>query len=132
MVRLLFSVPLPSQYQHVSVSWRPSEAFRFIAGAGGRTGAAWTGFNVESGNSFSGSVAFEYHDARDPWTIRFGLGLERQNDVPEDEAGMIGLGFGWNFGGVLLDLGILHRSISRDPEPTSYEDRLAISASAGF
>jgi hypothetical protein len=116
----------------LSASWRPTDALQLLGGVGGRTAAAWTGFGVEAGTAVSGAIGLEFHDVRDPWTVRIGFGLERQEDVPEDRATTLGLGLSWSLGGAVLDLGLVHRSITRDPEPTSYEDRLAITLSGGF
>jgi hypothetical protein len=46
--------------------------------------------------------------------------------------GLVGIGFGWNLEGVLLDLGLQHASIDRADEPRSYEDRLIGSVIVGF
>jgi hypothetical protein len=116
----------------LSMSWRPTAALRLFAGGGGRTGADWSGLGVRSGPGASVSIGLDFHDVRDPWTLRFGLGLEREDDVPEDRAGSVGLGLGWSFDGVMLDIGILHRSIDGGSKPNSYEDRLAITVSGGL
>ncbi len=116
----------------VSVCWQATSALRVVGGGGGRTAAAWSGFGVESGPAASGALAIEFHDVRDPWTLRLGLGIESEEGVPEDHAGSVGLGIGWFLGGIQLDIGVLHRSISRDPSPTSYEDRLAVTVVGNF
>ena len=116
----------------VSVCWQATSALQVIAGGGGRTQAEWNGFDVVSGPAASGSIAVEFHDARDPWTLRFGLGLESEDNVPEGHASSVGLGIGWLLGDIQLDIGVLHRSISRDPQPTSYEDRLALTLVGTF
>jgi hypothetical protein len=116
----------------VSACWQATAALRVIAGGGGRTQAAWNGFDVESGPAASGSIAVEFHDSRDPWTLRFGLGLESEDGVPEDHASSVGLGIGWLLGDIQLDIGVLHRSISREPSPTSYDDRVALTLVGTF
>jgi len=59
-----------------------------------------------------------------PWALRFGLGMEQQADVPETRAGTIGLGIGYDMDGVILDFGLLHRSVERSGQPRSYDDRV--------
>jgi hypothetical protein len=73
-----------------------------------------------------------FHDARDPWTLRFGVGQEQQNGVPEPRAGSLGLGFGYDWEGIVLDLGILHRGIERPGHPRSYDDRVVGSVTVEF
>lgn len=108
----------------VSASFRTAATFRVLAAAGSRAARDWDGFGVTSGTSFQWSVGGEFHDARDPWTLRFGGGQEFEDDVPERRAAQFGLGLGWQFEGARLDLGLLHRALRRDGRPTSYDDRL--------
>jgi hypothetical protein len=56
--------------------------------------------------------------------VRFGIGQERQKDMPEPRAGLLGLGIGWRWEGSGLDFGLLHRSLEREGHPTSSDDRL--------
>ena len=114
----------------LSARYAVTPAFRVIAGAGGHTALAWHGFGVTSGEGFLWSGALEYHDARDPWTVRFGLGREAEDGVPELRAGVLGLGFGWRFEQSTLDVGVLRRSIDRGSSPTLFDDRVV--ASFGF
>jgi len=115
-----------------SMSYRLTEAFRMLAGAGGRGPREWVGFDTRSGTAYAWSVGGEFHDARDPWTVRFGLGQEREEDVPETSAGLLGLGIGWSFDSSRLDIGLLHRILHRGDTPTSYDDRVVATVTASF
>jgi hypothetical protein len=98
-------------------------AFHVLAAGGGRGAAEWKGFDVTSGPGSGWAVAAEYHDARDPWTVRVGLGAEQQKDVPESRAALYGVGFGWKFGEVRAEAGLTHRVIDRAGAPNSYDER---------
>jgi hypothetical protein len=122
----------------ISASLRATEALRFVAGFGGHSGGDWDGLSgpgstpVGSGKATVGALGLEFHDARDPWTLRIGYAIEREADAPEDEASALGLGFGWDFEGSTLDFGILHRTIERENLPNSYDDRLSITFRGRF
>lgn len=100
-----------------------------IGGAGGQSFEPWT---ARSGPSVEVRLAGEYHDARDSWTVRFGLGQEQQSDVPEPRTAVVGLGFGFQFETTTIDFGILHRSFKRADHPASAEDRLVVSLAQRF
>jgi hypothetical protein len=99
-------------------------AFRVYLAGAGRGAAEWKGFDVTAGQAASWAIAGEYHDARDPWTVRFGLGAEQQSDVPEAHAALYGVGFGWRFGEVRAEIGLTHRVIEREGAPQSYDERV--------
>src|SRR5262245_14170009 len=111
----------------ISARYSITPAFAALATYGGRTEQEWKGLGVTSGAYTMWRAGVLFHDARDPWTVRFGLGQDRQPGAPEPRAGVLGLGMGWNFEGVVLDVGLLHSAIERDAAPTSYEDRLIAS-----
>jgi hypothetical protein len=111
----------------VSGRYEFTDAFHAIAGAGGRTAQKYVGWGVTSGDAFEWKLAGEYHDARDPWTVRFGAGQEQQSDVPEPRSFVFGLGIGFVFDSTMLDLGLLHRSFDHGDHPPSSEDRIALS-----
>ena len=115
-----------------SASYRLTSAFRLLAGAGGRGAREWTGFDVRSGAAYQWSVGGEFHDDRDPWTLRFGLGQEHEDDVAEKKAGIFGLGIGWSFDNSRLDIGLLHRTLHREGAPNSYDDRVVATVTASF
>ncbi len=106
--------------------------FHALAALGGRGSRSWDAFGVRPGAGAEWRVGGEFHDARDPWTVRFGLGLETQSGVPEPRAGVVALGFGWKMESLTLDLAALRRSLQRAGEPTSYDDRVLASATVAF
>jgi hypothetical protein len=116
----------------VSVRAAVTDAFRLLAAAGGRGAQAWEGFGVEAGPAVQWSLGLEFHDERDPWTLRCGAGQEVQRGVPEPRAGLVSLGFGWRMEGVVLDAAILRRSLQRADRPTSYDDRVLVGATVPF
>jgi hypothetical protein len=97
------------------------------AALGGRTAQRWEGLELRAGRAWEWKVAWEYHDGRDPWTLRFGLGQELQSDVPEQRASVVGLGIGWLFEGAAVDVGVVHRTFARVDEPNSFDDRVVVS-----
>ncbi len=116
----------------LSARARVSEGVALLAAVGGSGAMEWKGLGVETGSSSLWGLAFEYHDAEEPWTARFGFGQERQHDVPESRAGRFGLGFGWNFGGSTLDVGAMRRNLERKGQPDSYDDRVIATLSMRF
>ncbi len=110
----------------LSASYRLSSSVRFILGGGTRTAMDWDGLGLTSGKWNGGSLAFDYHDPATPWTLRAGYGLDMQTDSPEEHAGTLGLGFGWDFGGTVVEIGGIHRGIHRPGAPTSYQDRVLV------
>ena len=101
-------------------------AVRVFASAGGRTAQRWEGFDLRAGRVWEWKLAWEYHDVRDPWTLRFGLGQEFQSEVADPRAGVLGLGFGWQFSRAAVDAGVVHRTLARDAKPNSFDDRVVI------
>ncbi len=116
----------------VSASLPVTPTFRVMVAAGGRTAQHWDGFGVTDGRVASWMAGGEFHAPEVPWTFRFGLGQEQQTDAPESRSGVLGLGLGWDFEGVRVDVGGLRRTLERVSEPTSYEDRLVGSVVIGF
>jgi hypothetical protein len=109
-----------------SARYTASPAVRVLASLGGRSERAWQGFDFAAGHAWEWKVALEYHDARDPWTLRLGLGQQHESDVPEPRADDLGLGLGWRFAHVTTDLGLLHRTLVRTSTPHSFEDRIVL------
>lgn len=105
---------------------------RLLLAAGGRTASEWKGFGVTSGASAQWSLGGEFHDPATPWSVRFGVGQEIQAGVPEPRAGLVALGFGWRLESTLLDLGVVHRSLTRAGQPNSYDDRVVGSVTVEF
>lgn len=98
-----------------------------FAALGVRTAQDWNGLDLRAGTAWEWKLGWEYHDERDPWTLRFGLGQERQSDVPETSANVIGLGFGWRFSDSAVDVGVVRRTLSRAAAPNSFDDRVVLS-----
>jgi hypothetical protein len=119
-------------------SWEPgasarlavSPSFRVLAAVGGRTAQRWEGLDVTAGRGWEWKLAGEFHDARDPWTLRFGLGQERRSNTTEPRTDVLGLGFGWQFAWGALDAGLSHRTIDRAAAPNSFEDRIVLTMRA--
>lgn len=107
-------------------------AFRVLAAFGGRTAREWTGFDVTEGMGAEWRLGLDFHDARDPWTLRFGVGQEQQEGVPEPRAGVIAIGMGWTMESTVLDFGVIRRALSRADQPTSFDDRLLATVSVRF
>jgi len=119
-------------------------AFRVLGSLSGRSAQDWHGggldaardiaseFTGSPGAGFGWSVAFDLHDPQDPWTARLGIGQEQQRGVPEPRVGVVGLGLGYDFEGVRVDVAGVRRSIQRPAKATSYDDRVVASATAAF
>lgn len=115
----------------LSLRWAVSPALRLGAGGGARTAQEWKEFGITAGAQQSWGGSLEYHDARDPWTVRLGVGQEQQSDVPEPRSSMVGLGIGWKLEGMTLDFGLLHRSLQRTGKPNSSDDRAVVTVGFG-
>jgi hypothetical protein len=111
----------------VSARYVVTDAFHALISAGGKGAQKYEGWGVTSGEGFEWKLAGEYHDQRDPWTLRFGLGQEQQTDVPEAHSGVVGLGFGFQFETTQIDLGVVHRTFKRSDHANSTEDRIVAS-----
>jgi hypothetical protein len=116
----------------VSTRYALTQEFSMTAGFGGTSEQKWEGFGITNGATTAWAVGGLFHDARDPWTLRFGVGQEQQTGVPETRAGSLGLGLGWDMEGVVLDFGLLHRGIERPGRPRSYDDRVVGSVRVDF
>jgi hypothetical protein len=101
-----------------TLAWSPTAAFRVLAAASGRGEQSWDGFGLVSGAGSGWRLAGEYHDRRDPWTVRFGYGADEQRGVPEPRASLVGLGVG--------------RVLRRPGQPNSTDDRVLVSVIQPF
>lgn len=108
----------------LSVRVPTAETFHVLAAVGGRGAEAWEGFDATAGARFVWSLAGEFHDPRDPWTLRFGGAAEQQRGVPEPRDGMFALGLGWRFTRATASFGVTHRTLARAGQPNSYDDRV--------
>ena len=116
-----------------SLGYAITDDFAVLAGAEARSEQDWGSIGVTSGPFTSWSLGARYHVPADAWSFRFGIGQEQQSDVPETRAGLIGLGVGWDMEGLVVDLGLLHRSLERSGgRPRSYDDRVIGSVRVDF
>jgi hypothetical protein len=104
--------------------------FVAIAGAGARGAQRWEGYDVETGATWEWRIGGVFHDPAEPWTLRFGFGMERQSSVPEPRATVMAAGLGWRFADATVDLGVMRRTLGRDDRANSFDDRAVISISA--
>jgi hypothetical protein len=109
-----------------------SPSFDVLAALGGHSAQRWDGFDLAVGRAWEWKLAVEYHDARDPWTLRFGLGQERQSDALERRADILGLGFGQAFTWGRVDVGLMHRTLDHATGPSSFEDRIIVTLGASL
>jgi hypothetical protein len=130
---MLFSIDTTSSVSVIrSAAWEGGlsasallgETFRVMSAFGGRGAQEWQGWGVSAGTTSQWSAAGEFHDAREAYTVRFGVGGESQPGTPEPRAGNYSAGFGWRFTRSMLDVGYLHRTIQRAGQPNSYLDQL--------
>ena len=101
-------------------------SFRALAALGSRSAQRWDGFDVRAGSGWEWKIVGEFHDRRDPWSLRFGGGQERQSGAPEPSAGVLSVGLGWRFEPGTLDLGLLRRTLAREGLPNSFDDRVVL------
>ncbi|TMQ73613.1 MAG: hypothetical protein E6K81_03750 [Candidatus Eisenbacteria bacterium] len=104
-----------------------SPVFSAFVGVGGRTAQHWEGLDLAAGRAWEWKLGGEFHDERAAWALRFGLGQERQSDVPEPRANVVAVGFGWRFSDFAADVGGERRTLVRTGEPRSAEDRVVVS-----
>jgi hypothetical protein len=116
----------------LSARFAAGRAARVFAAFGGTGAREWRALGATTGSSSAWSMAVEFHDERDPWTVRFGIGQERQGEVPEPRAGRVALGLGWAFEGTTLDVAALRRNLQRPDRPDSYDDRVIASVRTRF
>jgi len=111
----------------ISIRYVVTDAFCALVALGGGSGLEYVNWGVTSGPSSEWKLGGEYHDARDPWTVRFGLGQEQQTNVPEPRATVVGLGFGFQFESTQLDVGVAHRTFQHGDSPNCADDRVVFS-----
>lgn len=114
------------------VRWVATSQLRVLGSVGGRTAQEWQGFGVTRGDGVRWGVGLDFHDARDPWTLRFGLGEESENGSSEPHNGVIGLGFGWLVDRTQLDFAVSRHSFAHLEGATSYDDRILVSVGVPF
>lgn len=116
----------------LSARWNASPQFRVIGAFGGHTKQDWQGFGVTSGGGTRWGLGVDFHDSRDPWTLRAGVGQEEQRGSDEPTNGIVGLGIGWNLEGTILDFAAIRHSFSHLGGATSYDDRVLVSVVMPF
>ncbi len=112
----------------MSARYAVTEAFAVHAGVGGAAAHDWGALDVTTGGNAMWAVAVAFHDVRDPWSARAGVGQEMTRGAAEPRAGAVGLGLGWLFEGFTIDVGALRRTITRPGSPHSQDDRIAVTA----
>jgi len=116
----------------LSARWVATPQLLVVGGAGGRTGQEWKGFGVTRGPGFRWGLGLDFHDSRDPWTLRAGAGQDNETGVPEPRTGVAALGIGWNLEGTILDFAAIRHSFSHLGGATSYDDRVVASVVLPF
>lgn len=111
----------------MSARWVATSQLRVFGGVGGHTAQEWKGFGLTRGDGTRWGLGVDFHDARDPWTLRFGLGQDNESGVREPTNGVIGVGFGWDLEGTLADFAVSRHSFSHLGGATSYDDRVLLS-----
>jgi hypothetical protein len=110
-----------------------SPATYIVVGAGGRSGQTWDGFGFETQSGYTLSAGLDWKDDELPWGARFGAGLESNKGALEEDAGLLSVGFTYVFSdGLLADLGLFHRNLSREGFPNSADNRLVASIKIDF
>lgn len=110
----------------LSARWTATPQLNVFAGFGDRTAEEWQGFGVTRGSGTRWGLGIAFHDARDPWTLRIGVGQEHENGSDEPTNGIVGLGIGWKLEGTIVDVAALRHSFSHLGGATSYDDRVLL------
>lgn len=116
----------------VSARWTATSQLRVVGGVGGRTTQEWEGLGLTRGGGIRWGIGVDFHDTRDPWTLRFGLGQDTERGVREPRSGAVALGFGWNMEGTVVDIGVARHSFSHLEGATSFDDRVLLSLVFSF
>ena len=116
----------------VSLRYVATSQVRVVGGAGGRTSQEWSGFDVTRGAGFRWGLGVDFHDVRDPWTLRFGLGQESDPGSPEPRSGVVGIGIGWKLDTTQLDFGLVQHNFKHNGSASCYDDRVLITAVIPF
>lgn len=103
--------------------------FAALGSVGGRGAQRWEGYDVDEGAAWEWRLGGVFHDPQEPWTLRFGFGMERQSSVPEPRATVMAVGLGWRFSDATLEVGVMRRTLSRDDRANSFDDRAVVSVS---
>jgi len=105
---------------------------RVLLGLSGRSGQTWDGFGVETTSGTGWSAGLDWKDEELPWGARFGVGQEWNSGALEERAGLFSFGFTYVSGGLVMDLGLLHRNLERETFAHSADDRAVLTVQVGF
>jgi hypothetical protein len=107
-------------------------ATRALAAVSVRSGADWRGFDISTSRGLGWSLGLDWKDPELPWGARFGVGQDSNPDAVEPRSGLLSAGFTWVSGDLVIDLGFLHRNLSREGSPNSADDRAVATVKIGF
>lgn len=111
----------------VSTRVTVAPATRVVAGVSLRSGSDWTGFDFGTSTGAAWSLGLDWKDPELPWGARFGVGQESDPNAVEARSGLLSAGFTWVSGDLSIDVGLLHRNLSRKGAPSSADDRAVAS-----
>lgn len=97
-----------------------------------RSGETWDAFGVQAAPGQSWALGIDFRDRETGWAARAGFGQEVQPGTPEPRASSVGLGMSFYSGETTVDLGVMHRAVSRPGFPTLSDDRLVGSVRVAF
>jgi hypothetical protein len=60
------------------------------------------------------------------------VGQDSNPDAVEPRSGLLSAGFTWVSGDLVIDVGLLHRNLSREGSPNSADDRAVATVKIGF
>lgn len=115
-----------------SMRWSLSPESGVYAAAGMRSGETWDDFGVRTRGGGEWHLGLDWRDPDTAWGVRFGAGQETQPGAPEPRAGLVGGGVSFYSGETTVDLGVLHRTLSRPGLPNAFEDRALLTVSVTF
>ena len=107
-------------------------ATRVLLGFSGRSGQTWDGFGIETTSGGGWSAGLDWKDEELPWGARFGVGQEWNPGALEERAGLFSFGFTYVSGGLVMDIGLMHRNLDREGFAHSADDRAVLTVQVGF
>jgi hypothetical protein len=116
----------------VSARMTVAPSTRVLLGVTGRTGQTWDGFGFETTSGGGWSAGLDWKDEELPWGARFGVGQEWNPGGLEEQAGLLSIGFTYVSGGLITDLGLLHRNLEREGFAHSADNRVVLTVKVGF
>jgi hypothetical protein len=116
----------------VSARVTVAPATRALAAVSVRSGADWRDFDFGTSRGIGWSLGLDWKDPELPWGARFGVGQDSNPDAVEPRSGLLSAGFTWVSGDLVIDVGLLHRNLSREGSPNSADDRAVATVKIGF